>query len=487
MTDKTGKMDEFLIEYEKVLERALSYGARNAPLIGFPDREIDWKTAKRFISACHRGWERVQNRVIDLLEQLSFDQFLDEKERLYRQLLLRKIIDAIACTMLECKIYAMRRLAVHGRMLPIDLRVVKETQRIANRNNHESRLTFSLIADLTTFVQICDLLKIDFRQGHRRLGLIELKGGKVNEMLLTQLEKYELEDESLKKIRDDEEIELNYKKQATRILRQKIRLDQVDRILKDDKGIDPRTKKPIFLVGDPTGKAVEEEHYGQFLAKLIESSEKSQHGLSSGTVNHCLHLSVGYSPNENTARRNTIYAATYGMKKQFKDCSAKLGEIRDELLTLIPEKDLTITGDLFKANLHSLPVIPFLLWPISIQNKFDLIRRNLVIVFIFDLPGFFLLGKKIGVDLQLSTQKEADSIKKEVGVENVTTFGNRMVKCTVGSQSAVLLALIQRFLTNLSRPAQFLSFYKKGGTITRFVDLEHKDIENKSWNQSTTA
>lgn len=476
MTNRITKMDDFLIEYERVLEGALSYGARNVPLTGFPDGEIDWKIAKRFISACHRGWERAQDRVVDLVQQLSCEQNLDEKERLYRQLLLRKIIDTIACTMLEGKIYAMRRLAFHGRVPPVDLRVIKETQQTANRNNHESRLTFSVIADLTTFVHICDLLKVDFRQGHRRLSLIELKGGKVNEILLTQLERYELKDESLNKIRDDDEIKTNYKKQATRIFRQKIRLDQVVTMLRDDKGIDPETKKPIFLVGDVKGNSVEEEHYGQFLAKLIESSEKLQHGVSSGTVNRCLHLGVGYSSNKNTARTSAIYAATYSMKKQLKDSSIELAQIKNQLLTLIPEKDLTIMGDLFKANLYSLPVIPFLLWPISKQNKFDLMKRNLVIVFIFDLPGFFLLGKRIGVDLQLSTRKEADSIKKEVGVKNVTTFGNRMVKCIVGGQSIVLLALIQRFLTNLSRPAQFLSFYKKGHRISRFIDLQHNDI-----------
>lgn len=455
-------MDDFLVEYERVLKRALSYGATNVPLTGFRDRGIDWKVPKKFIPACHRGWEKVQDRIIDLLQQISCDRSLDEEETLYRQLLLRKIVDTMAYTMLEGKIYVMRRIAIHETMPPIDLKVIKKTQRTANRNNHESRLTFPLIADLTTFVHACDLLKIDFREGHRGLSLIELKDGRVNEMLLSQMEKYVLEDESLDKIKGDNNIAPNHKQQAARILRQKIRLDQVHTILKDDRGIDPGTRTPIVVVGDAKGNVVEEENYGQFLAKLIESSKKEKCGVSSGMINYCLHLGIGYSSDKNVARRNAIYAAICSMKKQLKNPVMELTEIRNKLLALVTEKDIIMKGNLFEVNLHSWPVIPFLLWPISRQSLFDLVKRNLVIMFIFDLPGFFLLGKQLGVDLELSTRREADLAKKRIGIKNVVTFGNRMVKFTAGSQSGTLASLITRFFTNLSRPAQFLSFLQKG-------------------------
>ena len=476
MINKIGHMDDFLVEYERVLERALSYGATTVPLTGFHDRGIDWKPPKKFIPACHRGWEKVQDRIIDLLQQISCDRSLDKEEKVYRQLLLRKIVDTMAYTMLGGKIYVMRRIAIHGGIPPIDLKVIKETQRTANRDNHESRLTFSLIADLTTFVHVCDLLKIDFREGHRRLSLIELKDGRINEMLLSQMERYVLEDESLDEIKDDKDIAPNHKKQAARILRQKIRLDQVHTILKDDRGTDPGTRTPIVVVGDTKGNMVEEENYGQFLAELIESSKKEKCGVSSGMINYCLHLGIGYSSDKNVARRNAIYAASHSMKKQLKNPVMEFTEMRNKLLTLVTEKDMVIAGNLFKVNLYSWPVIPFLLWPIPRQSLFDLVKRNLVIMFIFDLPGFFLLGKQLGVDLELSTRREADLAKKEIGIKNVVTFGSRMVTYTVGSQSIALASLIQRFFTNLSRPAQFLSLCGKGSTINRSTNPRHAGI-----------
>ncbi|HEC65306.1 MAG TPA: hypothetical protein ENI23_08430 [bacterium] len=476
MINKIGHMDDFLVEYERVLERALSYGATNVPLTGFRDRGINWKPPKKFIPACHRGWEKVQNRIIDLLQQISCDKSLDKEEKVYRQLLLRKIVDTMANTMLGGKTYVLRRIAIHGAIPPIDLKVIKETQRIANRDNHESRLTFSLIADLTTFVHVCDLLKIDFRQGHRGLSLIELKDGRVNEILLSQMERYPLEDESLDRLKDDNNIRPNHKQQATRILRQKIRLDQVHTILRDDKGIDPEIKMPIAVVGDAKGNSIEEENYGQFLAELIESSKKEKCGVSSGMINCCLHLGVGYSSDTNVARRKAIYAASYSMKKQLKNPMMEFTEIRNRLLTLVTEKDMVIAGNLFEVNLHSLPVIPFLLWPIPRHSLFDLMKRSLVVMFIFDLPGFFLMGKQLGVDLELSTRSEADSIKKRIGVHNVVTFGNRMVTYAVGDQSVKLASLIPRFFTNLSRPAQFLSLCAKRSTINRSTNPRHAGI-----------
>lgn len=476
MINKVRNMDDFLVEYERVLERALSYGATNVPLTGFRDKGIDWKAPKKFIPACHRGWEKVQDRIIDLLQQISCDRSLDEEETLYRQLLLRKIVDTIAYTMLGGKIYVMRRIAIHGTILPIDLKVIKETQRMANRNNHESRLTFSLIADLTTFIHVCDLLKIDFREGHRRLSLIELKDGRVNEMLLSQLERYALEDESLDRIKDDNNIETNHKQQATRMLRQKIRLDQVHTILKDDRGIDPEVRIPINVVGDAKGNMIEEENYGQFLAELIESSRKDRYGVSSGMINYCLHLGIGYSSDKDVARRNAIYAVSYSMKKQLKNPMMEFTEIRNKLLTLVTEKDMVIAGNLFEVNLHSLPVIPFLLWPISRHSLFDLMKRSLVVMFIFDLSGFFLMGKQLRVDLELSTRREADLTKKRIGIKNVVTFGNRLVKYTVGGQSVTLASLVQRFFTNLSRPAQFLSLCRESNTINRSIDPRHRGV-----------
>ena len=476
MINKIRNMDDFLVEYERVLERALSYGATNVPLTGFRDRGIDWKPPKKFIPACHRGWEKVQDRIIDLLKQISCDRSLDKEKKIYRQLLLRKIVDTMAYTMLGGKIYVMRRIAIHGAIPPIDLKVIKETQRTANRNNHESRLTFSLIADLTTFVHACDLLKVDFREGQQRLSLIELKDGRVNEILLSQLERYALEDESLDRIKDDNNIETDHKQQATRMLRQKIRLDQVHTILKDDRGIDPGTRIPITVVGDAKGNTIEEENYGQFLAELIQSGKKEKCGVSSGMINYCLHLGVGYSSDKNVARRKAIYAASHSMKKQLKNPMMEFTEIRDKLLTLVTERDMVIAGNLFEVNLHSLPVIPFLLWPIPRHSLFDLMKRSLVVMFIFDLPSFFLMGKQLGVGLELSTRSEADSIKKRIGVDNVVTFGNRMVRYTVGSHSGALTSLIPRFFTNLSRPAQFLSLCRNGYTINRSTDPRHRGV-----------
>lgn len=451
-------MNEFLEEYERMLERYLSFGLKRVPIDPFGDEQIDIDKRKKFISACHIGYQKAQDRVISLLQQNADDKSLDAEEKLYRELLLRKIIDTLAFIFLGGQIHIIRRLSIHDRVIPVDLKIIKYNQEIANGFNMKSHLTFSLLADLTTFIQLFDILKVDFRPGYKRLSFIELKTGKVNEILLNELEKYELKEESIKKIKTDKKIKTEYKKQATRILRQKIRLERLNEIIKTDKGIDPKLKKQISLIGNN----IEEETYDAILMELIDSAKSDKDGMSSGMVNFCLHFGVGYSSDKNIAKESAISGAKYSLWKVLQEPPKGLTEIRNELLNKISEEDLYVFCNLFKTNIYSLPVKPFLLWGITHEDKFNLMKDTLSIFVLFDLSAFFWLGKKFGIDMHLSSRREADLAKKEFGAGNVLTFGNRIVKCSVDNKTFSMLSLIYRFFTDLLCPTQFLYLTSKG-------------------------
>jgi hypothetical protein len=181
---------KFTNRIQSIIDMALNGGVRSVPLRNpsqFKTPFTDESHRRRFFAACHRAFEKAQNQMILLLEELRDESDEDEKARI--ELIIRKIADAIAVQMVQTQTHVMRRFCIHNTAPDIDFETLKKAQAEANRLNAESRQTFALLADLTTFIHIADILHVDVR-GTPKLSLIELKSGKVNDVLLSALESY---------------------------------------------------------------------------------------------------------------------------------------------------------------------------------------------------------------------------------------------------------------------------------------------------------
>jgi hypothetical protein len=78
-------MMDLFEQYMAVVKLALDSGWE-AQLLSIPRTKansISLTERKRFIAACHRGYERAQNRIVEMLEVLSCDRSIetDEKEK----------------------------------------------------------------------------------------------------------------------------------------------------------------------------------------------------------------------------------------------------------------------------------------------------------------------------------------------------------------------------------------------------------------------
>jgi len=100
-----------------------------------------------------------------------------------RQLALRRVADALLCAITGMEDWILRRLVLDGRIRNIDPAVLKKALAEACRRNSDSRLQFSLVSDLTTVVQIGNLVEVAIRPGSRECRLVELKEGKLNTLL----------------------------------------------------------------------------------------------------------------------------------------------------------------------------------------------------------------------------------------------------------------------------------------------------------------
>ena len=452
-------MSDFYEDYSRLLSTAFESGTRSVP-VGkgiYTQFFNDRKQQRRFISACHRGYDKAQNYIVHLLREMAQDTSLSSSEKQFRELLLRKVADGIALTMLQEAVYVARRLCLHNKAPSLSMKVIQEALSDANKLNRESRQTFALLADLTTFINVADLIRVDFRNYPASVSLIELKSGKINKLLLTQLKNYEPDEESLKLIDEDRLIEEKYKPQAKRMLRQKIRLAQVNEVLKTDKGIDIKLNKPIEL---KEGGSV--YGYDAFIEQLCDEAEIQ--GRAAGVINYCLHIGVGYSEDEEEARQRAVEAVNYAINKHLADLPDRQRDTFNEVSSLVSKDELFKTYDIFLSNLHSIACQPFVLWRINRKHAISLVRKELCIVVSFDISSFIWLGRKLGVEIRLSSRKEAAQTAQELGSLNVPRWGNRGIICEGGF---LLSGTLSRVINDLVIPAQLLSRHLCEDTQTR--------------------
>jgi hypothetical protein len=140
----------------------------------------DPSTRRRFLQACHYGYDLAQRQigrtVIEyeleirtMNDQLSGARKSRDKEiarsllhRIAllrrRQLVLRRFIDSILYGIIAGQTWVLRRVMIDEEIRAIDPRTLQRTLEIATERNREDRMTFSLVSDLSTVVQVGDLV-----------------------------------------------------------------------------------------------------------------------------------------------------------------------------------------------------------------------------------------------------------------------------------------------------------------------------------------
>ena len=454
----------FVDTFINLLTAATEWGIRSFPLkTDFPAKAFtDERHKKNFMRACHRGYEKAQDSILKKIIELRSNPHLPDYEKTFRELVYRRIIDAIAWTILKTETHVIRRFILHDQAPKFDPNVVIEIRKTAEKLNKESRLTFALLADLTTFIHVADILRIDSRKG--KISLIEIKSGRVNEILLSELEKYESKPESLKLLRDNRTIPEKYLAQAERILKQKIRLGQIKTVLSSDKGIDIKLDIPIRLL-DPL---IIKDTYDEILDDICVRAKESRIGIA--TIQSCIHIGVGFSENEIEARKMAERAALYAIHRQIEQPPPGLLDVRKEFLEIMPEKEFYKGFDLLLTNLFSIGCRPFPLWNINRGHLPSLVERKMFIFSIFDLPGFITIGRSIGLEIGLSSQREATRLAQEYGAKNFPGWGGRVIQVGFGKEGTMKMGwgMLIRLINDLDTPLQFMKLWLKEQNDGRF-------------------
>jgi hypothetical protein len=443
--------DQFLDAFRSLLRMAFTSGLQALERLDVHPEQSSVAERRRFIAGCHRGYGKAQAFMITLLEDISTSTELSEAERSRCTVLVRGVAETIALSMLGQSAYMIRRLPLFDKPQKLDFSILRDTLNVAERLNGESRQTFALLTDLTISIHVADLLRVDFRKKGNPFELIELKSGVVNDLLQDALKNYPMNEAGLVAVDNDPVIDTRYRKQAKRMLRQKIRLTQVTEIQQTDAGVDIKYSRPIKL----SSKAIVLTEYDDAIADLL--SQARRNGSASETISHCIAIGVG---NESLETSATL--AQRALRQELGALDAWLGSIDPELVREVRE----VLGDvppfsafnLVETALGMVAVRPVTSWTISRDDIHRLISRDAVVMSAFHLAGFIRLARHVGIEMRFASRKETAKLLSTFGATELPRWNGRaLLRGAPGSESPVTGGLLSRFLYNLAEPHSFLS------------------------------
>jgi hypothetical protein len=243
---------------------------------GKPSRES-------FLRACHNGFAEAQELIIvelllvqEALKQLKHDlkSARSQRDKIattklhqeidienFKECILRKLADSIAWHIIGGQNYIARRLCLLSESRPsLESSNLSSVIQVVSDYNKEDPLNFALLSDITSFIQIGDVLLVS----PTGLKIIEVKEGQKNleaSSILAELRDDGTREQQLRELN----LKGNLREQVQRMLRQQNRQDQVINILNTGFGSDAATDSAVTIVD----VEYPEEKYYDELRKLL--------------------------------------------------------------------------------------------------------------------------------------------------------------------------------------------------------------------------
>jgi hypothetical protein len=300
---------ESLQDHRKTLKRIADFAFTTGISSISDDKKtnpLEWTEEEQtnFRRKCHEGFKEAQNLIIlSLIEyQKEFknlknelkehrrnrdknsEQETDYKIKVVEQRMstFSHVADAIAWHLIGGQIHIARRLHIgehqHKFLESSNFGHAKSVADSINNNPDE----FALIADLTSFVQIGDILHLS-KNGIR---LIELKEGAVNQKVSEFLDDVEKQGKKIEEVDLSAKFDKTTEKQVRRVVRQRVRGERATEVINTDTGIDPVSEKPI-RVSTPK---IETETYHETLADLHNQLQSKV--WSYGVIENIVHIGM---------------------------------------------------------------------------------------------------------------------------------------------------------------------------------------------------
>ncbi|MDD5417204.1 MAG: hypothetical protein PHU12_04500 [Candidatus Aenigmarchaeota archaeon] len=393
------------------------------------------KRREVFIKKCHEGFNIAQNEIAKLLPELEAKlpdlRILYRKEvgrfrkdrkppipryskagieyskQLFYSAVLREIANAIAWQILGndgTKVRALIQGILPG---PIQRSDLENTLKTANKLNLEDKTSFALIADITSCIQVGDLL---MRLPTGQFGLCELKDGVVNKNIEDLLETSPVKQAAFDKFnRLADEFGESFVKQFRRVLRQRERMTMALEYINTSVGVDIQCKKPKITDVDPRVTVTYHKEINHLLRKAKKKGEEYL------IVDECLMLgvfnTVKLNRSSDVCKKDFQHQVWHTFFENWTECP--YGKKSDEQKIKKHFEYMLLPAWEMKNKIHTPTHRPLFITGIAEDFVFDILFDRMALFLYFSPQKFVELCKKKEINAAWITGGEYRRIKGE--------------------------------------------------------------------------
>ena len=395
--------------------------------------------------------ETARRELLEKVKQLRLDRSPAHQETVElleaianRQIILRRLMDGIVWVLLP-KVWIANHFAVKRDVTQPDPEELKRLLAIASKQNGESKREINLVSDLTTFVQIGDILRIRWDENGTYLRLQEIKTGKINEMLCDIIESTGgiLSEPTLTEI--ESKMGKHAGKQALRMVKQQEKLQRFASTVQNNSR-PPEVPKNELMEALTKTVPPSIRSYLHKLPELI--ADVKLRGFAIQVIDDCLWL-LGVSEKwlADFGGAEKLPHLLYHLKNPALQCQI------EEIEALNQESPLI---NLAGHNMnHPLSRSPLIWYPKDLV--LDVVTGRIIIFAQFDLTAFFKVAKNAGYDLTLVTDKEVKNNMRASGpmLENPNAYGVK-AKFSNGNSLIFRPSVFRAVYSNLVPPSEIL-------------------------------
>lgn len=417
-------MEKFEKITKDIFHLIAEYGIINKPLDFRNPDNITEKDKTEFLIQVHKGFRLGQNLIIqEILPLINELELLKQKEKQakrdkdkdllkktsseinladYKIKILRHFADFIAWQVFKKDYYKARRFFSGDRNRPDLLNTNLESViALVEQYHKDDDKNFALISDLTSFIDIGDILLVQ----DEKIIIVECKQGQVQKKVNDFLDLASKKDFDVTKI-DYSDKNDKFFDQVERTLKQIEKGIKVTNFLKNEEGTDSFSDTKIKVLESTNPQ----EYYYEYLINLIEDSRKnnSTYGEIEGI----------------------IYVGIYRENKRPVSSHLFKG-----IVDHIYEKNIIVDY----VSLIGMPLKePMFFKPFGVDNIFDIMFGRIKIYLGINLDKLIELFNMKGIPAKWLSRKETHKILDQQKRHKPFVFENRALEITVNGQKMTL-------------------------------------------------
>jgi len=361
-----------------------------------------------------------------------------------RQIILRRLMDGILWVLLP-KAWIANHFAIKKDVTQPDPEELKKLLAIASKQNSEAKREIHLVSDLTTFVQIGDIVRIRWDEKGAYIRLQEIKSGKINETLCDIIETAGgiLSPPTLAEIESN--LGKNAKTQALRMVKQRERFQRFTSTVQNNSR-PPDVPKNELMEALTKTVPPSVKSYLHKLPELV--ADVKVRGVGVCGIDDCLWL-LGVSEKwlAGLGGAEKLPHLLFHLKNPTLKC--QVGEIQ----ALNREPPLI---NLVAHNMnYPISRSPLIWYPKDLV--LDVIMGRIIVFAQFDLEAFFKIAKKAGFELTLIAGKEVEDYMRSSNpmLENRNAYGIK-VKFSNGKTLPFRPSVFRSIYSHLVPPSEIL-------------------------------